>query len=325
MNYTTETDTDTDTEGDVGSCAGRCHVGASDASCACDADCTDRDYCCPDVCLECQPDFCFDGSCDGFCGQEGDFGGCSCDELCVLRGDCCSNYCGSCPDHQFCADNVNLASVDWSFTDLGYFAGPHGHPTIPDRHNGTLRFYTSDDLANGEPVNPAWSFVNANTVRWDIEGDNECGEYGNDNTQRVYAQAVITLTEAAQLQVVYDGFGELVDSGFEVLQTHLNGECISQSETVEASEDICDMGPIAVAEPVVVFLAPGVHTLELHGTTGDELYHQNAFYEVALIIEIGGSLPVTSPGICSNINGGGDDGGPIGVAKTNAFTRRSRL
>jgi len=141
------------------------------------------------------------------------------------------------------------------------------------------------DLAFTNPCSAGpWVVSNENkTIRYNIEDSTNCGGTCS-SVQSGVATATITVPAAHTLRIDFDGMIERQNAGFDRISFVLDGVTVATAASEGAGAG-CTMGaPIKnIIVPGSYLLEPGVHTLVITFTTGDALYHNDAYYEVDLI------------------------------------------
>jgi len=136
---------------------------------------------------------------------------------------------------------------------------------------------------NGNP----WVLSNNDkTIRYNVEDSTNCGGSNNKTQTGIAICCITTGPCSVLLNVDYDGVGEKQDDNFEVLRITLNGAIIGQGNSPGGSQG-CAMGPVIKNPPTIspIFLSPNnVHELKIDFSTGDGLYHLDAYYQIDLTL-----------------------------------------
>lgn len=184
--------------------------------------------------------------------------------------------------------------VAWTeFFDCGGIAGGQ---------DGALREYADPASVS----NPLWT-VGTSGLRFDFEdsADDEsrttaCGQtppsgdqypHGNapgpncasynHHTQTGRAIGTITLVDDGYVAIDWFGVAEVEDSGFENMRILVDGDLVARA-TSPGGDHGCDAPEAVVSTPAsgdTIFLAAGVHTIQVDVTTGDSWYHVDCYYE----------------------------------------------
>ena len=161
----------------------------------------------------------------------------------------------------------------WHFTQNGYVDGGRGGD-----------YYEYDDPA--EFLGSPWTLDNLN-LRMDFENDATCGGY-NDNTQTGTASFHFRLYEPEIISASWSGIGERYMRGFEYMSIEVDDVELGRASSPGdiGSSNPCEdgYGPVisTPSSPQERLLEAGVHKLFIYASTGDNLYHQNCWYQFDL-------------------------------------------
>jgi len=130
-----------------------------------------------------------------------------------------------------------------------------------------------------------WVITNNNqSIRYNISNSANCGGTCNQ-IQAGTATATITVGSSnVNMALDFDGLVEWQDAGFERMTFKLNGTQVARGESKSAGQ-LCVMGAVQkvfTTSPPYLLLANTTYTFLIEFTTGDALYHNNAFYQVNL-------------------------------------------
>jgi hypothetical protein len=122
------------------------------------------------------------------------------------------------------------------------------------------------------------------TIRYNVVDSVDCGGPCND-TQSGTATATITVgNSATNLNLNFEGVGELKDPDYEIITFKLNGTLVARAQAAGGNKP-CYMGPVVktfITNPPYTLSANSTNTLLIEFTTNDGRYHVGAYYEVEL-------------------------------------------
>lgn len=130
-----------------------------------------------------------------------------------------------------------------------------------------------------------WVITNNNqSIRYNISNSANCGGTCNQ-VQTGTATATITVGSSnVNMALDFNGLVEWQNSGFERMVFKLNGTEVARGESKNELQG-CTMGPVQkvfTVSPPYFLAANTTYTLLIEFTTGDALYHNNAFYQINL-------------------------------------------
>jgi len=129
-----------------------------------------------------------------------------------------------------------------------------------------------------------WVVTNdGTTIRFNIDNSVDCGG-SNSNVQSGTARARIFPADSYDLTLEIVGISEL-DDNFELMTVSLNRQPLV-SATSDALGLECGMGPVIFTEilpPPYTLSADSRYTFKIDFTTGDNLDHVDAYYELNLV------------------------------------------
>ena len=156
-------------------------------------------------------------------------------------------------------------------------------PDIPDAFPLSIVWETSQD---GLQADGGWEIDPAGRrVRFNVEDSENCGA-SNSVIQSGTATATITTPSDYLLLLDITGNAELENTGFEVMSVTLDGTEVVSATSNNLNQG-CEMGPpqVTFATDPPFLLTEGTHTFEITFTTGDDLFHLDAFYQFELAFE----------------------------------------
>ena len=163
----------------------------------------------------------------------------------------------------------------WTFTDEGFIDGGQ---------NGAYRAYDDPDDVPASP----WTILNGGFgLRLDWEDDQNCMGH-NPFTQTATATATIIVPRRMLMTVDWSGMGETQDPDYELMSLSVDGGLVGSAHAPGGLLG-CEGGMAPVVSnpppPQQVTLEIGPHTLTIHATTNDPLYHFGAWYQFDLGFE----------------------------------------
>jgi len=196
------------------------------------------------------------------------------------------------------SDGSGTADFTSSITNLipntTYYVRAYATNSSGTGYGNTVSFQTAALPVTGltwttTKVNPCssapWVISAGNqTIRYNVVDSQNCGGTCN-STQSGTATATITVgNSATNLNLNFEGLGELQDANFEKITFKLNGTLVARAQAQGGSQG-CAMGPVVktfITNPPYALSANSTNTLLIEFTTNDPLYHIGAYYEVEL-------------------------------------------
>lgn len=147
---------------------------------------------------------------------------------------------------------------------------------------------TSNNSSDAGCVDGGWVITEENTrIRFNISDSLNCGG-SCPITQTGTATATIDVGNSnVEMFLQFDGMGEAQDSGFENIEFYLDNVLLAKGTSTGGGLG-CNNGvsvpitkTIVVAEPYLLN-ANTQYEFKIDFTTGDNLFHVNAYYEIKL-------------------------------------------
>lgn len=178
------------------------------------------------------------------------------------------NVLGSCP---ICCPPHWLG---WVFTDIGFKKGGQ---------DGAFRQYYNTNEVPASPwtVSASSSLI---SLRLDFETDVTCGG-DNQYAQEATARFFFYVLQPKQVTISWDGKAECHDEQFDFLNFVF--AAFELNAHAPGGQQGCVMGPPVFdqTQPAVFNIPAGYHDLWMHCWTGDEYYHDGAFYAVTVQLD----------------------------------------
>ena len=131
----------------------------------------------------------------------------------------------------------------------------------------------------------SWQIFNDGlTIRFNIQDSVNCGG-SNSYIQSGVASATISVSEPYDLRVLIDGVSELENTNFENMSVLVNDQKVATATSRELGQG-CAMGASIVEFllPQPILLPSGTNKFEIIFSSGDNLYHVGAYYELNLVL-----------------------------------------
>jgi hypothetical protein len=196
------------------------------------------------------------------------------------------------------SDGSGTADFTSNITNLApnttYYVRAYATDSTGTGYGNTVSFQTIALPVSGltwttTKVNPCssapWVISAGNqTIRYNVVDSTLCGGTCSD-TQSGTATATITVgNSATNLNLDFEGLGELQDADFEKITFKLNGTLVARAQA-QGGQQGCAMGPVVktfITNPPYALNANSTNTLLIEFTTNDPWYHIGAYYEVEL-------------------------------------------
>ena len=196
------------------------------------------------------------------------------------------------------SDGSGTTDFTSSITNLApnttYYVRAYATNSSGTGYGNTVSFQTAALPVTGltwttTKVNPCssapWVISAGNqTIRYNVVDSTICGGTC-DSTQSGTATATITVgNSATNLNLNFEGLGELQDADFEKITFKLNGTLVARAQAQGGNQG-CAMGPVVktfITNPPYALSANSTNTLFIEFTTNDPWYHVGAYYEVEL-------------------------------------------
>jgi hypothetical protein len=195
-------------------------------------------------------------------------------------------------------DGSGTANFTSSITNLApnttYYVRAYATNSSGTGVGETLSFQTATLPVTGltwttTKVNPCssapWVISAGNqTIRYNVVDSVNCGGTCSA-TQSGTATATITVgNSATNLNLDFEGLGELQDADYEKITFKLNGTLVARAQA-QGGQQGCAMGPVVktfITNPPYALSANSTNTLLIEFTTNDGKFHIGAYYEVEL-------------------------------------------
>ena len=185
------------------------------------------------------------------------------------------------------AKPVPVSGLEWTLTDNGLLSGPNSS----NENNIGVTNYWDGTVDNAEY---GWNITVQEkpnrevyqSLQFKVEDSANCGG-SNSNAQEGTATANIQVNGSTPiaLDLYFSGIGEAQSAGYDRIIFKLNGNNIGDGQAPGGGLG-CTADTVLVNNAGPQILDPGPHTLIIEFTTGDGLYHVDAYYEIELRLSV---------------------------------------